>query len=80
MPERGIVIGASAGGIEALKEVVSQLPASLPAPVFGSCPHTALLWTQFACKKCRASSPGAAIQRAAVAVSKENDRAQRMEI
>ena len=29
-----IVIGASAGGIEALKEVVRGLPADLPAAVF----------------------------------------------
>lgn len=34
MPQRAIVIGASAGGVETLKEVVSQLPANLPAPVF----------------------------------------------
>jgi two-component system chemotaxis response regulator CheB len=32
--QRAITIGASAGGIEALKEVVSQIPADLPAPVF----------------------------------------------
>ena len=30
---RSIVIGASAGGIEALQDVVSQLSAALPAPV-----------------------------------------------
>jgi two-component system, chemotaxis family, protein-glutamate methylesterase/glutaminase len=29
-----IVIGASAGGLEPLREVVAQLPADLPAPVF----------------------------------------------
>lgn len=29
-----IAIGASAGGVETLREVVSQLPADLPAPVF----------------------------------------------
>jgi two-component system chemotaxis response regulator CheB len=34
MLERAIVIGASAGGIEALKEVVCQIPTNLPAPVF----------------------------------------------
>jgi two-component system chemotaxis response regulator CheB len=32
--QRAIVIGASAGGVETLKEVVCQLPADLPAPVF----------------------------------------------
>jgi two-component system, chemotaxis family, protein-glutamate methylesterase/glutaminase len=32
--QRAIVMGASAGGVETLKEVVSQLPADLPAPVF----------------------------------------------
>ena len=32
--QRAIAIGASAGGIEALKEVVSQIPADLPASVF----------------------------------------------
>jgi two-component system, chemotaxis family, protein-glutamate methylesterase/glutaminase len=32
--ERAIAIGASAGGIEALKDVVSRIPADLPAPVF----------------------------------------------
>ncbi len=32
--ERAIVMGASAGGVETLKEVISQLPADLPAPVF----------------------------------------------
>jgi two-component system, chemotaxis family, protein-glutamate methylesterase/glutaminase len=32
--EQAIVIGASAGGIESLREVVSRLPADLPAPVF----------------------------------------------
>jgi two-component system chemotaxis response regulator CheB len=31
---RVIVIGASAGGVEALKEVVSAIPRNLPAPVF----------------------------------------------
>jgi two-component system chemotaxis response regulator CheB len=31
---RSLVIGASAGGVEALKEVVAQLPADLPAAVF----------------------------------------------
>jgi two-component system, chemotaxis family, protein-glutamate methylesterase/glutaminase len=31
---RGIVIGASAGGVEALKELVARLPADLPAAVF----------------------------------------------
>jgi two-component system, chemotaxis family, protein-glutamate methylesterase/glutaminase len=34
MSQRAIVIGASAGGVETLKEVVSGLPADLPAPVF----------------------------------------------
>jgi len=34
MPQRAIVIGASAGGVEALKDVVSRLPADLPVPVF----------------------------------------------
>src|SRR5687767_9451122 len=34
MSQRCIVIGASAGGVEALKEVVSRLPADLPAAVF----------------------------------------------
>src|SRR5215472_10518435 len=35
MPNRDIiVIGASAGGVEALQRLVSQLPASLPAAVF----------------------------------------------
>jgi two-component system, chemotaxis family, protein-glutamate methylesterase/glutaminase len=29
-----IVIGASAGGVEALKELVSRLPADLPAAIF----------------------------------------------
>ena len=33
-PPRIIVIGASAGGLEALLEVVSRLPADLPAAVF----------------------------------------------
>jgi two-component system chemotaxis response regulator CheB len=32
--QRCIVIGASAGGVEALREVVSRLPPDLPAPVF----------------------------------------------
>jgi two-component system, chemotaxis family, protein-glutamate methylesterase/glutaminase len=32
--QRSIVIGASAGGVEALREVVSRFPADLPAPVF----------------------------------------------
>ncbi len=32
--QRCIVIGASAGGVETLREVVSRLPADLPAPVF----------------------------------------------
>ena len=32
--QRSIVIGASAGGVEALKEVVARLPADLPASVF----------------------------------------------
>src|SRR5215216_5281452 len=32
--ERAIVIGASAGGVETLKEVVARLPEDLPAPVF----------------------------------------------
>jgi two-component system, chemotaxis family, protein-glutamate methylesterase/glutaminase len=31
-----IVIGASAGGLEPLREVVAQLPADLPAPVFAA--------------------------------------------
>jgi two-component system, chemotaxis family, protein-glutamate methylesterase/glutaminase len=34
MSQRAIVIGASAGGVETLKEVVSQFPADLPVPVF----------------------------------------------
>jgi len=34
MVSQCIVIGASAGGLEPLKEVVSQLPANLHAPVF----------------------------------------------
>ena len=34
MPNRCIVIGASAGGFEVLTELVSQLPADLPAPLF----------------------------------------------
>jgi chemotaxis response regulator CheB len=34
MPEGAIFMGASAGGIEAVEEVISQFPASLPAPVF----------------------------------------------
>ncbi len=32
--QRSIVIGASAGGVEALQAVVARLPAELPAPVF----------------------------------------------
>ena len=32
--QRCIVIGASAGGVEALREVVERLPIDLPAPVF----------------------------------------------
>jgi two-component system chemotaxis response regulator CheB len=31
---RCIVIGASAGGVETLREVVSGLPSNLPSPVF----------------------------------------------
>ncbi|HKY55567.1 MAG TPA: chemotaxis protein CheB [Anaerolineales bacterium] len=34
MPHRCIVIGASAGGLEPLKEMVSRFPSDLPAPVF----------------------------------------------
>src|SRR5689334_890339 len=35
MPNRDIiVIGASAGGVEALKELVRDLPADLPAAIF----------------------------------------------
>jgi two-component system, chemotaxis family, protein-glutamate methylesterase/glutaminase len=34
MSPHSIVIGASAGGLEPLREVVAQLPADLPAPVF----------------------------------------------
>lgn len=34
MPPRCIVIGASAGGFEVVVDIVSQLPADLPAPVF----------------------------------------------
>src|SRR4051794_40107959 len=32
--QRAIVIGASAGGIEARREVVSRLPPDLPVPAF----------------------------------------------
>jgi two-component system, chemotaxis family, protein-glutamate methylesterase/glutaminase len=32
--QRAIVIGASAGGVEALKEVVARLPVGLNAPIF----------------------------------------------
>src|SRR4051812_15424412 len=32
--QRCVVIGASAGGVEALREVVARLPGGLPAPVF----------------------------------------------
>ena len=32
--KRTIVIGASAGGVETLREVVAQLPRKLPAAVF----------------------------------------------
>ena len=34
MSERAIAIGASAGGIEALRDVVSRMPSDLSAPVF----------------------------------------------
>src|SRR5687768_1852564 len=34
MPERCIVIGASAGGFEVVVDIASQLPADLPVPVF----------------------------------------------
>src|SRR4051794_13194538 len=34
MSQRAIVVGASAGGVETLKEVVSQFPADLAVPVF----------------------------------------------
>jgi two-component system, chemotaxis family, protein-glutamate methylesterase/glutaminase len=34
MPQRCIVIGASAGGFHVLVEIASQLPADLPVPVF----------------------------------------------
>lgn len=34
MAPRCITIGASAGGFEVLKEIVSQLPADFPVPVF----------------------------------------------
>ncbi len=34
MPQRCIVIGASAGGFQVLVDIVSQLPADLPVPVF----------------------------------------------
>jgi two-component system chemotaxis response regulator CheB len=34
MSPQCIVIGASAGGLEPLREVIAQLPADLPAPVF----------------------------------------------
>ena len=35
MPARDIiVVGASAGGVEALQELVAQLPADLPAAMF----------------------------------------------
>ena len=34
MSPQAIVIGASAGGLEPLREVIAQLPADLPAPVF----------------------------------------------
>ncbi|MDD5461312.1 MAG: chemotaxis protein CheB [Methylococcales bacterium] len=34
MLQRCIAIGASAGGVEALQDLVSRLPADLPAPVF----------------------------------------------
>jgi two-component system, chemotaxis family, protein-glutamate methylesterase/glutaminase len=32
--QRSIVMGASAGGVETLKEIVAAFPANLPAPVF----------------------------------------------
>ena len=32
--QRCVVIGASAGGVEALREVVAQIPADFGAPVF----------------------------------------------
>jgi len=34
MPQRCIVIGASAGGFQVLVDLVSQLPADLPVPLF----------------------------------------------
>jgi two-component system chemotaxis response regulator CheB len=34
IPQRCVVIGASAGGLEALKDLVSRLPVDFPAPVF----------------------------------------------
>ena len=34
MPHQGIMIGASAGGFEVIVDIVSQLPADLPLPVF----------------------------------------------
>lgn|GEM_PF-6856613 len=34
MPHQCIVISASGGGFEPLKEVVARLPANLQAPVF----------------------------------------------
>jgi len=34
MTNRAIFIGASAGGVEALKDLVRELPEKLPVPIF----------------------------------------------